>query len=809
VGGTWLSLEARRRWRALIVLGLLVALTTATVLVAVAGARRGQSAFGRLWAQTLPADATVLANQPGFDWSRVEALPEVSATALFVVYYGAEVSYSGTAGGFTGGGVGFPPGNAAMLHTVERPVVLAGRNVDSARADEVVASPNFMAAHRLRVGDQLTVHLSSAAQATAGFDASAGKPLGPAVPVRIVGVVRSPFWLDNPDDSGGVSVTDAFVREYRPYILGDDPAHTASYVNAIIRLKGGEAEIPAFKAGLARVSGRSDIDVMDNAQWIGGPVRKSTGYEAACLFAFAAAALLAALVLVGQTVARYAAGAAGELRVLQAVGLTRRQAAAWAAIAPGLAAAAGATVGVAAALTASLWTPIGLASLAEPDPGFDADWLVLTTGWAVAVLLVAGGAAALTWSALSAGRVRAAPRASAVAAVVGRLPVAAMVGARFAFEPGRGRAAVPVFPAVAGAVAGVLGVLAAFTFSAGISDATANPARFGTTWQLTSFYGHNGQDFGPAGQVSRAVAASRDVAGFLDVRIGGAQAGGVSVESFTYTPVAGKRVPVVLTAGRLPGTAAEITLAPTTARKLHAVVGSVLRLGGGTAPRTMTVSGIGFVPAGPHNTYDEGAWLTPAGFDRLFSGAHYSFKFHAALVSLRPGVDPDRAGRALTALAAKIKGGAAFPFAPPDPAQPLTTLSDLAVLPTALGGFLALIAMGAVGYALGSAVSRRGHELAVLRALGVTGRQARLVIVIQATLLALAGLAAGIPLGLAVGRAVWRVVADFTPLAYQPPFSPWALILIAPAALLAANLLALWPGWRAARVRPGQVLRTE
>ena len=97
----------------------------------------------------------------------------------------------------------------------------------------------------------------------------------------------------------------------------------------------------------------------------------------------------------------------------------------------------------------------------------------------------------------------------------------------------------------------------------------------------------------------------------------------------------------------------------------------------------------------------------------------------------------------------------------------------------------------------------------MLRALGLTGRQARLVIATQATLLAALGLAAGIPLGLAVGRAVWRAVAGFTPFAYQPPFSPWALALIAPVALLCANVLALWPGGRAARLRPAEILRAE
>ena len=143
----------------------------------------------------------------------------------------------------------------------------------------------------------------------------------------------------------------------------------------------------------------------------------------------------------------------------------------------------------------------------------------------------------------------------AAAAATAGLGVPVVVGARFALEPGRGRAAVPVRPALLGAVAGILGVLAAFTFAAGVSDAAANPARFGQTFQLESFFGLNGRDFGPVDQVLRAVAADPDVTGVDDARIGGAQSGQVSVESFTDDPVGGKRVPVVLTSGRMPAAA--------------------------------------------------------------------------------------------------------------------------------------------------------------------------------------------------------------------------------------------------------------
>jgi ABC-type lipoprotein release transport system permease subunit len=802
---TWLRLDVRRRWRSLLVLALLVALPTATVLAAVAGARRGQSAVDRLWARTLPASATVLPNQPGFDWAKVRALPEVSALSTFAVTFGFALDCC------RGAGAGFPPADSEITRTIERPVMLAGRLFDPRRVDEVVVTPKFVASYGKGVGDTLTLHLASPQQASVGYDGSTGPPRGPVIVARIVGVGRTPWGLDadSPGQSGGVLPSPALFTRYRANIMGTSGQ---AYINALVRLKGGAAAIPAFRADLARVTGRSDIDVWNNRVNFGDPTRRVTGYEAACLLAFALAALVAAVFLVGQSVARYVSATVPDLQVLQAVGMTRRQGAAAASAAPFLAGVAGATLGVAGAVVASRWMPIGLAAIVEPHPGLDVDWRVLGTGWVIAPLLVLAGSAAAAAAALTAGRRQGIPRRSAVAVAAAEagFPVAAVVGARFALEPGRGRSAVPVRPALAGAVVGVLGVLAAFTFSAGVSDAAANPARFGQTWQLGTFLGLNGQDFGPASPVLRAVAADRDVIGVDDARIGGAQAGQVSIESFTYAPVAGKRVPVVLTAGRMPATPKEIALAPVTARELHAVTGSTVRLTGGAATaRAVRVTGIAFVPAGPHNGYADGAWLTPAGYDRIFAGARYAFKFHVAAVALRPGADVQAVARRLNAAAATIKGGRAFTFTPPPALPDVQVIKDLELLPLALGAFLALLAIGAVGHALSIAVNRRRHELAVLRALGMTRAQTRMVVATQATVLAMIGLVLGVPLGVALGRGIWRVVTGFTPLAYHPPLAIWALLLIGPIALLTANTLAAWPQHRATRLRAAQVLRTE
>src|SRR5215813_2266754 len=135
---TWLRLDSRRRWRSLLVLALLVALATSTVLAAAAGARRGQTAFGRLWDSTLPATVAVLPNQAGFDWAKVRALPEVDVLAEFPVN---DTPFVLTCCPQTG--LGFVPIGDELGRTIERPVMIAGQVFNPARADEIVVTPRF------------------------------------------------------------------------------------------------------------------------------------------------------------------------------------------------------------------------------------------------------------------------------------------------------------------------------------------------------------------------------------------------------------------------------------------------------------------------------------------------------------------------------------------------------------------------------------------------------------------------------------------------------------------------------------------
>ena len=551
---TWFALDLRSRWKSLVVLALLVAFASGTVMGAVAGARRGASAPARLQASSLPSSVVVLPNTPGFDWEPIRGLPSVAALTTFVV--GDVFLVDGVDGDNS---LGFAPADDEMLRTIERPYVVDGRVPDPTRADEVVVSPDFVSHHGLGVGDAVTIRLyrPETVDAAAFAGSVPDDPDGPVVDARIVGVVRSPWLSDQPGGTGGLQVSPGLYANYRENLIG---AEELVFINALVRLQGGEAAIPEFKEDLARVTGRTDIDVWNEYE----ELRRRedvTGFEANALFVFALAAGVAALFLVGQSMARYSNATVAELHVLRAMGMTPGQTRLAAIAGPTLAAVAGVLLGAAAAVVASRWFPIGTAAGLEPAPGFDVDWRVLIGGLIAIPVLAAAGALASASSALRPARVVTARRGSGVAAAAGHAgaPVPVVVGARFALEPGRGRQAVPVRPALLGAVIGVLGIVAAFTFSSGVSDAAANPARFGQVFELQGWIGINGSDLAAADALLPLIADDPDVTAVNKTRSEVAESEGDAVAVFSFEPV-GSAMATVLTQGEMPSEPDEIAL---------------------------------------------------------------------------------------------------------------------------------------------------------------------------------------------------------------------------------------------------------
>jgi hypothetical protein len=79
----------------------------------------------------------------------------------------------------------------------------------------------------------------------------------------------------------------------------------------------------------------------------------------------------------------------------------------------------------------------------------------------------------------------------------------------------------------------------------------------------------------------------------------------------------------------------------------------------------------------------------------------------------------------------------------------------------------------------------------------------------QATALAVIATAVGVPAGIALGRWTWPLVAENAG-SVSPSIVPiGAVLLVVPATLIVANVLAAGPAWTAGRVRPSEALRVQ
>ncbi|HWU23112.1 MAG TPA: hypothetical protein VN088_16360, partial [Nocardioides sp.] len=322
MSGVWalVRIDVRRRWGSLLVLALLVALSTGTVLAAATAAHRGATALGRLEAYSRPATVQV----PNFD-ARVDVgvlatLPYVEAVAR---------TSAGGIGLLDDGQQGSTEQNTpvddVLFHGLERPVVVAGRLFDPAAPDEAVVTPAWARTMHRGVGDTAVVRLPTPREQATGKGNDV--PQGPAVTVRIVGIVTTPAYLDWPGQPGWFIPSPGLAEHYRrnwdTSVTNPGCVCQWASVGAMVRLAHGADDIARLRTDLARLFPGHTFNVLNLDQQL-QIHQHDVLVQSAGLLAFALAALVAAIVVLAQATGRHVSASRALLRTAAALGHTPR-----------------------------------------------------------------------------------------------------------------------------------------------------------------------------------------------------------------------------------------------------------------------------------------------------------------------------------------------------------------------------------------------------------------------------------------------------------------------------------------------------
>jgi MacB-like periplasmic core domain len=262
---------------------------------------------------------------------------------------------------------------------------------------------------------------------------------------------------------------------------------------------------------------------------------------------------------------------------------------------------AGALLAVTIAIAASAATPIGYARLAEPDPGIEVNLAILAAGFAAVALLPLALVAPAAWRA--AGRAHgplgvAEPggpaQPSRVGAVLGRSgSVTGAIGVRMAFEPGRGRTAVPVRSALLGTMLAVAAFVAALVFGTSLLQLIGTPRLYGQNWQqeLDLAFGSI-----PGAVGAKVAAFQPGLSGYAAGNYGNITVDGHPVAAIGIDPLRGGHF-LTLLAGRAPRRPGEIALGSQTLRDIGGYLGQTVTVMVNGEDRPMRVVGTVVLPA--------------------------------------------------------------------------------------------------------------------------------------------------------------------------------------------------------------------
>jgi len=784
---------ALRSW---VSLALLLAIVGGAVLALGAGARRTDTAYPRFLAVSNTSDVVVMSNSGDNDQgpllAAIARLPQVAQAGVASFIYVVGVTPSGQELGLDINAIGLP--DARFGRSIDRFKVLDGRLADPRRTDEVTVSFPLADKFHLHVGDVLRFRGVRAEDLAAARASGAADPDISAVAkgserrVRISGIIASPAGSDFPPLSGtGGSVY------FTPAFFEQASANLLTFETLAVKLRRGQADAPAFGTAAQRLASAQQVEIQFLTA--GEPeavVQSALHLQALGLGLLSALGAAVLLLVLGQGVARRIALDATDHIALRALGATRPQLWAAAMARATLATVAGAASAVVIAIALSPLTPLGDARAAEPDPGIHLDPTVVLGGGAALVLLTLGLAALPAWQAAGSRAGVTRSRGSRLAAWLAQaaFPTPVVAGVRLALEPGRGRSSVPVRSAITACALAAVTAAGALTFTASLDALLHTPRLYGWNWDAEVSQLLNGEHAAATiAAIPSVAAAAQGTGGDIDV-------GADHVTALAMEPVKGAVEPVVVS-GRAAQSDDEILLGSQTDAGVPLGRRVTVRLG--DVSQQMRLVGRGVIPIlGDTSRLGIGAWLTYGGLHRLLGDSTPPPDTYL----VRYGADRDAAGAALV-----------HAFGPgvqlPQPPTGLVNFGGVSALPLVLGGVLAAGAVATLAHAVATSVQRRRRDLAILKTLGFVRRQVAVTVAWQTTTIAALAALIGVPIGAAAGRWAWTLFANQQGMVSEPVAPLWSLLLLLPAALLLANLVAAIPGRFAARTSPAIVLRAE
>jgi len=840
---TWYRFRATfsRRWGGYLAIIVLVGLVGGLAMGAIAGARRTQSSYPTYLASANPSDLNVSIYNPatnggpgpplGSTFARLHGVTRVTEidapTIVPLTPDGAPrlatVNPVVTLGSIDG-----------EFSDVDRLAATSGRLADPGRADEIVMTASAARLLGAHVGQAMPLGIYvHSQQALPGF----GTPKVPPrirVPARLVGIVTldSQVVQDDIDRAYGfIFVTPALLRE-----AGATEPEDVSPEGYGLQLDRG-ANVTTVEQAVIKLIPQQLIYEFHVTSRVVANVELAVKPESVALGAFGAIAALVALVLGIQAISRQLRWGEEDRRVLRALGADPAAAAGDGLVGVIASVVLGSLLALAVAVALSPLSPLGPVRPVYPDPGIAFDATVLGIG--AAVLVVGLGSAAFVCSYRAAPhrtqRIREAiTRSSSITrgAEAAGVPIAGVVGMRFALEPGRGRTAVPVRSALLGTAMAVALLVATLTFASGLHTLVSTPSLYGWNWT----YMLNPTSSVPPGALKLLdhdpdVAAWTGIAAYTSAELDG------QTIPFLISDPHPTIEPPILSGHGLEGND-QIVLGAATLASLGKHVGDTVTLSLGSPrsapiyvpPTRLRIVGSATFPAvgyssfvADHTSMGTGALIStgaiPASFLNAASGPDPNLDGPGLVfVRLRSGVSASGGLANLDRIAdAANKIFAADPHASGNnvtvlgvqrPVQ-IVNYKSIGSTPVVLAVGLALGAIIALALTLVASVRHRRRDLALLKALGFTPRQLAGVVAWQSSVTALVGVIVGLPVGIIVGRQLWTLFArniDAVPDATVPV---WSVVLVGLGALIFANLVAALPGQFAARTPTAFVLRAE